>query len=110
MGEGFLAIARPPTRSLNVRKELVRFGVRFASLDVVAEVALRVLEIRGGVGEGESEGVADGDERGHEGAEAGDGDRVRVSRQGSLEHDVAHEKAALGSGRSSNSLKALKKT
>ena len=50
------------------------------SLDVVAEVALGVLEVGGGVGEGESEGVAHGDEGGHEGAEAGDGDRVGVSR------------------------------
>ena len=83
-------------------------------LDVVAEVALGVLEICGGVGEGEAEGVADGDEGGHEGAEAGDGDRVGISRQGTLEHDVAHEEA-LGSRRRrrrryrSNSLKSLKK-
>ena len=67
---------------------------RIRSLDVLAEVALRVLEVCGGVGEGEAEGVADGDEGGHEGAEAGDGHRVGVARQGPLEHDVAHEQAA----------------
>ena len=66
------------------------------SLNVLAEVALGVLEVGGGVGEGEAEGVADGDEGGHEGAEAGDGHRVGVARQGALEHDVAHEQAARG--------------
>ena len=100
-------------RFLNIRKES-RVGWSIgSSLDVIAEVALGVLEVGGGVCEGEAECVADGDERGHEGAEAGDRDRVGIARQGTLEHDVAHEKArGLGRWRwwrRSNPLKPLKR-